>query len=111
MTACWYFWGVPILVLFWSQSPVICHSHRPWVSDDPPGTGSWSGKITYLYGSVIALYPLYYEIGEYDILGLAFHSENVAAKQGRGRGHGGGAQERQGGDQGWRPEQTEERLH
>ena len=51
------------------------------------------------------------EIGEEINLGLAFHSENVAAKQGRGRGHGGGDQERQGGAQGWRPEQTEKRLH
>ena len=36
------------------------------------------------------------EIGGEINLGLAFHSENVAAKQGRGHGHGGGAQERQG---------------
>ena len=51
------------------------------------------------------------EIGGEINLGLAFHSENVAAKRGRGRGHGGGAQERQDGAQGWRPEQTEEQLH
>ena len=39
------------------------------------------------------------EIGGEINLGLAFHSGNVAAKQGRGRGHGGGAQERQDGAQ------------